>query len=194
MNIYQLLLAYHHHYRRLPANCCGYAFNYIYIYIHFVRGIRIIQMLLGCLTSNQSDIKYQSHVSCLRLVIRPNQKYSLRSHQKWSSGHKSKSYCLETKSLDHPWIIRQYWLQSLRKSKCLQSRSLLVVALNIQNGILHCHINNARDGWDLQFHFCFTIDFDTYMISHHSHPLVGVHDFMYILQHSADHRTSIFRM
>ena len=32
MNIYQLLLAYQYHYRRLPANCCGYAFDYIYEY------------------------------------------------------------------------------------------------------------------------------------------------------------------
>ena len=53
---------------------------------------------------------------------------------------------------------------------------------------------DERDGLDLQFHFCFTIDFDTYMLSHHNHPLVGVYDFMYILQHSADHRISIFRM
>ena len=30
MNIYQLLLAYHYHYRRFPANCCGYVFDYIY--------------------------------------------------------------------------------------------------------------------------------------------------------------------
>ena len=77
--------------------------------------------------------------------------------------HKSKSCCLETKSIDHPWIIQQYWIQFLRQSDCLQSRSLLVVALNILNGKLHSHIKNARDGWDLQFHFCFTMDFDTYM-------------------------------
>ena len=38
-----------------------------------------------------------------------------------------------------------------------------MVALNIMNDILHCHINNARNGWDLQFHFCFTMAFDTYM-------------------------------
>ena len=30
-----------------------------------------------------------------------------------------------------------------------KNRSLLVVALNIMNDILHCHIKNARNGWDL---------------------------------------------
>ena len=38
-----------------------------------------------------------------------------------------------------------------------------MVALNIMNDILHCHIKNARNGWDLQFHFCFTMAFDTCM-------------------------------
>ena len=132
-----------------------------------------------------------------------------------------------------------------------KNRPLLVDALNIMNDILHCHINNARNGWDLQFHFCFTMAFDTYMygrcfspidmehphlelsvkmklswcpaggkvkrrcsrnhwvgksasvlvalwlfksLSHHSHPLVGVYDFMFIVQHSADHWIFIFHM
>ena len=70
-------------------------------------------------------------------------------------------FSLETKCLHHPWIMHQYWIQSLRQSECFQSRSLLVVALNILNGVLQCHINNEGDCWDLQFHFCFTMDFES---------------------------------